>query len=259
MRFAGALRAAVRDLAAPPGARLRIIEEVGADLEDLYAKLRESGVPEAEAKRRAARLLLPDAEAAAALSFVHRPLWARWRERYGSGRHIGERLLLAVSALLAVIGSMAVVVMTGLLPNSSPFVFVLMGIGVMALLQAAAKAVRIWVAGESSVTRMREGTDELLIAAVVSPIAAGFGILFGLYRVASTAFHAPEREGELVLEWLRTSVVLGVLGLGISILCGLCWMWFVHRAAVHEMRERALLGPLLHVNGRRAAARGMVE
>lgn len=259
MKFAVALRAAVRNVAAPPGARLRIIEEVGADLEDLYAALRASGVPEAEAKRQAARLLLPDAEAAQALSFVHRPLWARWRDRYGSHRHVGERLLLAISASVAAIGSMVVVIMTGLLPNSSPFVFVLVGIGAMTLLQATVKAVRIWVAGESSADRIRDGTGDLLIGAVASPIACGFGILYGLYRVASTAFTAPEREGELVLEWLRTSVVLGVLGFSISILCGLCWMLFVHRAAVIEMRERAMLGPPLRVNGRRAASRKTAE
>jgi len=247
MRFGGALRSAARELAAPPAARLRILEEVGSDLEDLYATLRAAGIPESEARKQAALLLLPGADAARALSRVHRPLWMRLRERYGGRRHNAERWVLTASAILAASASLAVLFATGLLPNTSPFVFVLITIGALSLLHAGGKAIRLWGAGESEADRIREGTSALLAGAVASVIAAGFGVLYELYQVAVAVVAAPEREGEIVLAWLRTSVVLGVLGLIISIACGLCWMLFVHRAAVIEMRERALLGPALQI------------
>jgi hypothetical protein len=250
VRFGSALRSATRELSAPPGARLRILEEVGADLEDLYAALRASGLGETEARRRAEMILLPGEAAAVALSNVHRPLWMRLRDRYGSDRHGAERTLLSVSALIAVFASVAALVATGLLANPSPFVIVLVVIAVLSLLHAGSKAVRVWVAGESSADRIREGTGALLVAAIASIVAAGFGMIYELYGVAVAVEAVPEREGEIVLAWLRTNVVLGVLGLVISMTCGLLWMLFVRRAAIVEMRERALLGPTLHVGSR---------
>lgn len=256
MRVDTTLRMASRGLSAPPGARLRILEELRGDLEDLQATLRAAGVPEAEAKRRAEALLAPDAEALEALSRVHRPLWVRWRERapVRGGRAVGAAL-----CGLGLAGAFVALREAAALREATLFLVPLAGIAAAAAVRTVGKAVRIWVVGESESGRVRAGSEDLLVAAAGAAAATAFGIAFELYQAAARISAAPALELPLVTDWLRRSVVLGAAGIAVALSCGLAWLFFVRQAAVLEKRERALLGPDLRIDGMNAAASSRPE
>jgi hypothetical protein len=245
VRIASTLREAARGLAAPPAARLRFLEELRGDLEDLQSTLLAAGVPASEAKRRAELMLAPGEEALEALSRLHRPLWSRWRERapVRGGRAIGAAL-----CLLMLVGVFAVWREAASLRDVPLFLVPLAGIGVAAALRVAGKALRIWVAGDAAPKRMRAGSEDLLVAALGAACATAFGVLFELYRTASLITTAPAQEMTLVLDWLRRSVVLGAAGIAVALPCGLAWLFFVRQAAGQERRERALLGADLAID-----------
>lgn len=251
MRVGTTLRAAARGLSAPPAARLRFLEELRGDLEDLQATLRAEGVPEAEARRRAEALLAPDADALEALSRVHRPLWVRWRERAPVR---GGRVAGAALCALALAGALGALREAAALRDATLFLVPLAGIAAAAAVRAVGKALRIWVAGESESGRVRAGSEDLLVAAAGAAAATAFGIAFELYRTASRISAQPALELALVTDWLRRSVVLGAAGIAVALACGLAWLFFVRQAAVLEKRERALLGPELRIDGLNAAA-----
>lgn len=243
MRLAPSLREATRRLSAPPGARLRILEELRGDLEDLQATLRAAGVPEAEARRRAEQLLVPGDTALSELSAVHRPLWIRWQSRLP---HQVGWPAVALSGLAGAIGLIALANAAGL-SDLPLFLVPLAGIAAAALVRVGTHVVRVWVLGDSEPARMRAGIGDLLVAAVGATAASASGVLIELYRTASRISTAPDLELVLAIEWVRRSVVLGAAGMVVALACGTGWLFFARRAAVVEQRERALLGPDLVV------------
>ena len=172
----------------------------------------------------------------------------RWTACAGI-RSCGERLLLSAGGLLAAGMAVGALIRTGLWTSASPFVFAPLSIGALALLHGLAKAVRVWGAGESAAVRIRMGSGLLLRAAAGALFATAFGVLYEMAAAAAAIELAPAREGELLVAWLRRSVLLGVLGISVSLLSGLGWLLFMHRAAVVEKREQALLGPPLRLPG----------
>lgn len=239
-----ALRAASRSVRLPPGARMRFLEELRSDLEDLQRTLVESGVPPSEAQRRAEVLLAPDAEALEALRVVHRPHLIRWRPRVPGRWGWAGALALGTMALAA---AFAMVRETASVRDLPLFLVPLAGIAVAAALRAAGKVIRIWLEGESDAVRVRSGASDLLVAAGGATVASVFGILFELYRTALAITLAPHMETALALDWLRRSVLVGAAGIAIALPCGLAWLFFVRQAAGLERRERALLGPELRL------------
>lgn len=241
MRFGARVRAATDGLSVPPRARVRILEELAGDLEDLYAALRATGLSEREARRRAERLLAPRPEALNALAGVHRPVWARF-----GGTGAVERGFVALLFGGMVWLSWMAVARAGL---RTGMLFVpIAAIAVAGAGLALRKAVRIWGLGESSPAPVRAGAGDLLVAATGALFAACFGIVFELWRVAGTVEGAPDGALPYVTEWLRASVALAATGIGVALLCGLAWLAFVQRAAVLERAERRILGPVLHVH-----------
>lgn len=243
MRIA-ALRETSRSLRAPPSARLRFLEELRADLEDLESSLRATGLSEAEARRRAQAMLAPDADTLAALSRVHRPLWERWQARVPGRRARVVAFALGLVALVAVI---AAVRDTASVRDLPLFLVPIAGIAIAAVLRIASKVVRIWLAGESESKRVLAGSGDLLIAAGGALVATAFGVVFELYHTASLIVVGPALQSELLMLALRRVILLGIAGIAVAMPCGLAWLFFVRQAAGLERRERALLGPDLDV------------
>lgn len=245
MNIETTLRSASRELRAPPGVRLRFLQELRADLEDLQASLRAAGVPEAEARRRAETLLAPDAETLAALSQMHRSLWVRLSQRAPSA---GGRRLGVVLALLTLAGATLALRASASLADLTLFLVPIAGIAVAAVLQALVKAARIWLAGESESVHVRAGSGNLLVAAIGATVATTFGVVFELYRTASHIESVPSLQTQLVLELIQRTVTLVAAGVAVALPCGLAWLFFVRHAAGLERHERVLFGPDLRVH-----------
>lgn len=230
---------------------MRFLEELHADLEGLQATLRAAGVPEAEVPRRAQALLAPREEALEALSAIHRPLWVRWRERapVRGGRWLGAGLVL-----LGLAGVAAVLWQAAAWRDLPLFLVPLVGIAVAAAAGVAAKVVRIWILGDSEAERVKSGSEDLLVAAAAAAVATGLGMVFELYGTAVRITAEPALEFTLVVEWVRRCVVLGAVGIGVALTCGLAWLFFTRQAAGLARRERSLLGPDLRVETGAASA-----
>ena len=105
--FRSTLEAVERRLVAPIPRRVRILRELEADLEALYAELRAEGLPDAEARRRSIEALAPDGPALLELGRIHRPLYRRLTGGLSDRRlRVIERSVLA-TATLVVLGSFA--------------------------------------------------------------------------------------------------------------------------------------------------------
>ena len=244
MRIGATLREASRSLRAPPSARLRFLEELRSDLEDLESSLRAAGMSESEAKRRAEAMLAPDAETLEALSRVHRPLWLRWRARLPGRGALGMALALGV---LALAGAITALRDTASVRDLPLFLIPIAGIAIAATLRVAGKVVRIWCEGESESTCVLAGSGDLLVAAAGALVATTFGVVQELYHTASLIVATPTLQFELLMQGLRRLTLLGIAGIAVAMPCGLAWLFFVRQAAGLVRRERALLGPDLFI------------
>lgn len=233
MRFGARLREADVGLEATLRVRRRVVSELAADLEDLYAAYRAEGHPAAEARRLAERVLAPSAEALAALSAVHRPIWLRLADRFGvAGSHRVEwSLLLALTA--AFCGSAVVALLrAGLVLAPAPFPLLVLALGFVTLSYALGRGASLFLAVDR--TRRAQGVDTALLAmAAVAVLAiAGLGVLVGLSRTASAIAADPARQAELLLRWIREGAGLASLGLLVALADGLALLVLRRRAGV---------------------------
>lgn len=175
-RFARALDRVDRELALPAPERLRILQEMASDLEDLYEAYRERGMSEAEAVRQAETKLAATADTLAELSRIHRPFHRRLAERYAErGRHGGEKLLLGLLAA-GTLTWVAITQSAEALDDASAFFWAVLAV-------AAVLCVLVPVAGYG----MLSGRDEAQHAA---PGARGAILPLGLLAVLLGAFGA---------------------------------------------------------------------
>jgi len=232
-RIAGALEA-------PHAARVRVLEELAADLEALHAELVARGIPAREARRRAEALLGPSPEVLRQLGRAHRPLWTRLAARYGGGGAVLERFGLVVLAVAMVSGGVAGLQPTASLRDASPFLWPVLALLLGALGVAGLKALQLTRGTDVHPATLHRGLDLLLLLPVAALALAGLGILLEFWQTAELLSGTVVGQGWQVLVWARRSALLLAISLTGLLVLGLAWLLLATRTNVMYWRELAL-------------------
>lgn len=243
-RFAAVLQRVEARLAVPQPARSRIIEEMAADLEDLYAAYRARGLDEAEALRRAETALGPSPEAVEALVLVHRPVWERLLARFSNrGRNRVERGLLTALGLAGVVLGTGALARQGILNDASPFVWPVIVLAAAAFAVAGAVFFRLFVKQDHRGGTLKAGLLPLLVLAVGTVLTAAFGFLWEIFSLAQDAERAGAAPLDLLLPRLRRASEVLALGLTSGLAVVLGWFHLRQRALTIERAEADLPVP----------------
>ncbi len=231
-------------LDAPHRARVRIVEELAADLELLHEELVAAGLPPAEARRRAERMLGPSPEVLEELSRVHRPPWQRWAERYGGRLETGERGLLVAFTLVALGAAVGGLWSGGLLRRPSAFVWPVLVLAALTASVAVVRAVALWGGWSPADRSKAEEMDGGLVPLIVLPLAAIalalLGSFVGLWDASGALEANPDTAIPVLVGWIRQSMGLLATSLTLTLAAGLAWMGLRTRAARVEWAESAL-------------------
>lgn len=246
MRFGALLRDVAEGLEAPHYARVRILEELSADLEDLYEALRAQGLTAAEARRRAQAALAPTPEVASALAYVHRPLLTRLVERYSDRtRHGLERSMLALLTVAMMVLASSGLSAAGLPGGGSPALVLVLCVGGGAAALSVRAMVRLYIGTGRVAAGVRSMLWMLPAAAGGALAIALLDMLLGLARTATAIRSDPAHEAALVLDWVRATAAVNALALLVTLGCAQAWMFLVGRLARMEEEQSAALGRTL--------------
>ncbi len=235
--FAPVLREVESGMALPLPDRTRILRELEYDLEELWSRFVDEGIPAEEARRRALDALVPDARSMTELDRLHAPLYRRLTNSFPSGRlRSMERasLGLAVAAVLGV--QTATLLRVDLLRDPSPFLWPVLVGGACLLAMVLAKAFQLWIKGDHD--QPTRGLGAILVAAGIV-LALGFGgTTFDTFRLAGVLEQAPELAEALVPLWLFRSATLLSVAILLALGGGLAWFilsqWVAHVRRAHR-------------------------
>lgn len=231
-RFGPVLRRVESRLTVPQPARSRILLEMAADLEDLYAAYRARGLDEQEALRRAEASLGASTAAVEELVQVHRPAWERLLGRFSEGaRSRWERAVLTGITTGGVAIGGGALLGGGVLDDASPFVWPVLLLAVAAFALALAVFFRLFVKQDHRQETLRSGLVPLLVLAAAMVLLAGFGSCWEIYRLAHDVSSAGAWSLDLLLPRVRRSAL--VLALGLTVMLTVLLAWF-------HLRQRAL-------------------
>jgi hypothetical protein len=248
-RFQTLLEELSRDLALPEPQRGRVLEELAADLEDMYRAYRGEGYGAEESARRTVDRVLPGLAAAAELERLHRPLYRRLLDRLTAGaRSRVERFGLVVLSGVLLSATFVGLPVDVLLSDRSPFLFPVLALGCGALLVALWCTQRLFLAGAASAHDAARGLDVLLLLIVAPPFVAVLGFVIDFYVAAGAAAHDPSRAVGEMTRLLRSAGVLLLSSLQISLVAALWWLALRVRvagiratAAALQVRQRVVV------------------
>ncbi len=242
-QFAPLIREYGEQLCVPQPARSRILLEISADLEDLYAHYQGQGLsPEAAATRTRETLAL-SGEAIERLVRIHEPPFRRLLDLLSvQAQTAWERITLLVVALCVVVLTVREVLTTRSLVSTSHFVWPLAAIAVLAMLIALVKIYSLYLKQDHDLRRLRRGLDALLFLAITS---LGLGLLGLLVELYLTAIRVGSAGAQPYLpELLIRSSTLMIASMLVAVAVAV--VWFVLLSTVHRI-ERAeaevLMGP----------------
>lgn len=226
-------------LALPQPQRGRVLDELAADVEDLYRAYRAQGLDAAEAERRSLALLLPDAAAIADLERLHRPLYARMVSRLTHARrsHAERAAVIGLSVVVLAL-TLAGLPLPLLLFDPSPFLLPVLGLGVAGVVSGAVCAFRVFVRGVATAAEGARGLDWILAFASAGPFVAVFGFTLDLYVALGAVLGDGDRAAAILTRLLRADGALLASALALSLASGLIWL--VVQARLALVREAVL-------------------
>lgn len=214
--------------------------EVAADLEALYSHLRQRGLGEDEARRRAEERLAPADSTLASLQSIHLPATERLLGRLGGT--VRGRIELAALVLLSVGASAAGalgVIRSGTVSPASPGLWAVAALTAAGLGVGVARGYALFYRGDRLEPGWRHRLDGVLAAAAATGLA---GLLAAAVRLTVTAPGATAGGGPTGA-WadVATASAVAALGLCASLLLALLWLALRIRADAVS-RARAELG-----------------
>lgn len=245
--FAPVLREVERDLTLPIPARVRILRELQADLEELMDRFVDDGHPPDRARTMALEALVPDPETIKTLGELHSPLYRRITRRMSTHRvRFVERSVLVCSTLTVLVLQGMTLFQADLLRRPSPFLIpvLLAGAGLFALV--VWKAFRFWIKKDH--LNPGSGLSVILAASCVSLSLGIIGIVFDFYWLAVILERSPELAGILVADWLVRDAALLSVAILIALMGGLAWFVMSQWLAWVSGARHELLGsgPMAH-------------
>lgn len=231
---------AASELGLPQRVRSRLLAEVAADADALYAHYIASGDDALTALRKVeSRLAVTDA-AAVELRLLHEPLWSRLVGRFApAAGPLVERTLLGLTVLTLLLMAGSAMVRIGLLQGSiSAWLVMLLGVAIVVVILV--KLFQVRVKHEDAPARVRAGLDVLWLLAIAVVTASITGTLMRTWSTLGAAIRSGDMTLLDVLAWLRWSADLLSVGLAAGFAALVVWFVLASRARREEGREREL-------------------
>ncbi len=240
-RFASSLRQIAEQLDLPQPERTRIVLEMAADLEDMYAEQRRRGLDEAAATRAVEESLGASIEVVAELVALHRPRVRRLLDRFSAQAcSRWERALLAALVAFTLFVAGPPLFGARLVLDASAFVVPVLGAGVAALVIGAALAYRLFAKRDHRSPRLDAGLSTLPFLAAASFFCGSLGLLVELYRCV---FGIAEGhiDARSFYTFLIGSSATMVISLIVSAVAAVLWYAFASALSRVERAEAAIL------------------
>ena len=240
-RFAPALRRAARELDLPASARTRILQEMAADLDAVYAHHRARGVEEAEAQQRAEESVLGNADVVRRLARLHRHSWRVWSESMANRLSGGVDLLMLLLGVGPVLAAAAVLSVRTAAGSGGTLAWVTSAVSIVIVVALCVSIMRA--------ARHRDVSSALLESLAVAGTAAfALGVLavaFGLHATSAALASGPLTPPDAAALSARVMQygTLAAVGLLLAIAALFAWFLLLGRQAERLALEvDALLG-----------------
>lgn len=243
-RFADILREADSRLDLPRPVRARIVLEMAADLDDLFAHFTAGGLPADEAEERARQAFGLSDETLRELQEVHTSGWQRFLDHLSSqGRRRWERAALTV-LLVFILGAGGLSVLSLEVPRAAgPVGWVLVGLTAAALVPALRAFAALFLREERDLRPVRRLVAGILIFAAADLLAGLYGWWLGLYGWLARFPETSQGGIPLLVQTLTRGSAVVVVALVCAILTALIWYLLQERLSRLEQLEAAnLLG-----------------
>ena len=235
------LREIERQLTVPIPERVRILQELEYDLEELRDRFVAQGLSTVEARTRALEALAPDARALRDLARLHEPLYRRLTGRVSSERlRVAERSALVVATTSVVLVQALALLRADLLRDPSPFLWPVLGLGAALFAAIAAKAFELWIKGDHS--EPRRGLGGILFLSGATLVVGIGGVAVDLYRLFGILESAPELASAIVPLWLMRECALLSVAILLALMGALTWFVLTQWLSVTSFARRDALG-----------------
>lgn len=240
-RFLPTLRELEDGLALPLPDRVRILRELEFDLEELFRRFLDQGVPVAEARDRAVKTLVPNRRSLGHLTVLHAPLYRRLTRGLPEDRlRRAERWALVATAGLVLALETLAVSRLDVFSDPSPFLLPVVGLGALMLSLAAANVFRLWIRGDSADPGPGLGALLALTGGIL--LVGVLGTVADFHALAGVLEKTPGLASTLLLPWLVRSCGLLAVALLLALAGGLIWLALAQWLALASHARMETLG-----------------
>lgn len=229
------LRRLDRALRVPARRRLLLLEEIGADYQALLESLAARGVPEARARRLAARRLLPGRAARADLEAAYRTPLRRWLPRRITDAN-ATAFLVALTVALGSAAILAALWWLGPLRDAGAFSWLLVAVALPALANWGHGVARIVLEDDLRAERRGRLLRRHAGFAIAGLAVASLGVAWEAFGLLA-AFSASAPHGEALWSAVARVATLGAIGLGVVATGLLSWLLLVPKLLQYERTE----------------------
>lgn len=160
---------------------------------------------------------------------------------------MAERTSLAAATLFVVVAGGLALLQANLLENAAPFLWPVLGMGVLLFVGMVAKAFQLWIKKDHRTPDT--GLDALLGLCLATVLVGFVGVLFDVYRLAGALESAPDLAATLAPIWLVRDTALLSVSITIGLSGALGWFLLSQWVAVAVRAHGEILG--LHVGSHR--------
>jgi hypothetical protein len=241
-RFVHLLQQTSDRLDLPQPAKSRILLEMSADLEDLYAAYREQGLGESEAEARAREHFEASEDAIAELVRIHRTAYQRWMDSLSlQAQTLWERLILVAILIFILLFAGNEMLSAEFFRNASVYLWPVLGVSLVVLLLSVAQVHKIYIKKDHRIPTLRRGLPSLLLLGCGAFFLGAWGFYIELHiwmrRIAEDGVPIPIS----FVNWLTAGSATMVVSLVSAIITVLIWYLLVGKVRRIEEAELSVL------------------
>jgi len=226
----------------PQPARSRLLLEVAADLEDLFAFYREQGKDEATARQQALEQCDLSDESLTQLVQVHCNGLRHWLDGISiQVRGLYERIILIALVAFVALASGGMMLSQDFFHSASEFIWPVLATALVTLALVLRKVYGLWLKQDHHPRRLRRGLSPILYLAGVQLLLGAYGFWLELYGLAWRARQDLEPALAQTLDWLTEGSALLVFCFAVSMLTALAWLALAQKVAQVEEAELEFL------------------
>jgi hypothetical protein len=232
------LGALQQQLILPQPARSRVLLEISDDLEGLYQHYLSTGLDEASARNRAVEEMNLTPEILTDLIEVHASPYQRFLDGLSDrARSRWERGLLVLLSLFACFVVGATTRSGSVFAQANVFVWPVLLCFAVGLVTGLQRAYVLFIRKTYAAREIRRGLSLVLGMAAAQFVIGVAGTWLDLFTASRAAMAAPDRIGQIILEWMFGGTALMLISLGGCVVTALWWLVLAGRAAAVEEEE----------------------